>query len=317
MTRPIVMRLASGGPVIVLLVLLALLSLIVPDFFGIRNFRGLIMSVSLVATVAAAAMLVLALGEVDLSVGSTTAFAGVVCAAAMTSTGSIGIGVLIGLVAASAIGLANGVVVAKFGVNSLIATLAMMEIVRGGAYLVAGGDVVLIPFEKFYTLGSGTLLGIGWPVWIAIAAFAAAGVLLRFTVLGRNILAVGGNAAAARLAGVPVQGVKLFVFTLQGFVAGLAGIVLASRITSGQPSASQGLELAVISACVLGGASLTGGVVPIIGVMVGVLILGAAQNALNLLDVPTFYQFVVRGGILLAAVLVDRYRPTLLRTGRA
>lgn len=317
MTRPIVMRLASGGPVIVLLVLLALLSLIVPDFFGIRNFRGLIMSVSLVGTVAAAAMLVLALGEVDLSVGSTTAFAGVVCAAAMTATGSVGMGILIGLVAASAIGLANGVVVAKFGVNSLIATLAMMEIVRGAAYLVAGGDVVLIPFEKFYALGSGTFLGIGWPVWIAIAAFAAGGVLLRFTVLGRNILAVGGNAAAARLAGVPVQGVKLFVFTLQGFIAGLAGIVLASRITSGQPSTSQGLELAVISACVLGGASLTGGVAPIVGVMVGVLILGAAQNALNLLDVPTFYQFVVRGGILLAAVLVDRYRPSLSKAGHA
>lgn len=300
----------------VLLILFVLLSLLVPDFLGIRNLQGLILSVSLVGTVAAAAMLVLALGEVDLSVGSTTALAGVVCAATMTATGSIAFGVLAGLGAGTAIGVVNGVMVARFGVNSLIATLAMMEIVRGAAYLVAGGDVILIPLERFYALGAGTFFGIGWPVWIAAAAFAGGAALLHLTVLGRNILAVGGNAAAARLAGVPVNGVKLFVFALQGLVAALAGIVLAARITSGQPSTSQGLELAVISACVLGGASLTGGVAPVIGVLIGVLILGAAQNALNLLDVPTFYQFVVRGGILLAAVLLDRYRPALPKNRR-
>ncbi len=127
---------------------------------------------------------------------------------------------------------------------------------------------------------------------------------------GATSSAIGGNPEAARLAGVPVDRVRITVFALQGLIAGLAGIVLAARITSGQPNTSLGLELAVISACVLGGVSLAGGIGTITGVIIGVFIMGAAQNALNLLDVPTFYQYVVRGGILLAAVIFDRLRQT-------
>jgi L-arabinose transport system permease protein len=183
-----------------------------------------------------------------------------------------------------------------------------MEIVRGLAFLVSGGQAVSIPAERFYVLGSGTFLGINYPIWIMIAAFAVFGVVLNRSVFGRNVLAIGGNPEAARLAGVPVDRVRIAVFVLQGLVAGLAGIVLAARVTSGQPNTSQGLELAVISACVLGGVSLSGGIATIAGVIIGVFIMGAAQNALNLLDVPTFYQYVVRGGILLVAVIVDQMR---------
>jgi L-arabinose transport system permease protein len=190
-----------------------------------------------------------------------------------------------------------------------------MEIVRGLAFLASGGEAVSIPVERFYALGSGSFLGVNYPIWVAIIGFAVFAVVLNRTVFGRNVLAIGGNAEAARLAGVPVNRVRIAVFVLQGLAAGLAGIVLTARITSGQPNTSQGLELAVISACVLGGVSLSGGVATVTGVVVGVLIMGAAQNALNLLDVPTFYQFVVRGGILLAAVLFDRLRqsPGFLR----
>jgi L-arabinose transport system permease protein len=204
------------------------------------------------------------------------------------------------------VGLSNGFVVARLGVNSLIATLATMEIVRGLAFLASKGEAVSISREQFYSLGSGGILGIGYPVWITIACFVLFGVVLNLTVFGKNVLAIGGNSEAARLAGVRVDRVKIQVFGLQGLVAALAGIVLAARITSGQPNTSQGLELAVISACVLGGVSLSGGVARIGGVLIGVLIMGAAQNALNLLDVPTFYQYVVRGGILLGAVILDR-----------
>lgn len=301
-------RLNTLGPLVMLAVLFVALAMFVPDFLGVRNLRGLILSVTLVATIAPTMMLVLAMREVDLSVGSITALAGVLCAAVIAGTNSVTAGVLAGLAAGAAVGLFNGFVVARFKLNSLIVTLATMEIVRGLAFLASGGEAISIPVEAFYRLGSGAFLGINYPIWIAAIGFAVFGVVLNRMVFGRNVLAIGGNPEAARLAGVPVDRVRILVFGLQGLAAGLAGIVLAARITSGQPNTSQGLELAVISACVLGGVSLSGGVATITGVLVGVLIMGAAQNALNLLDVPTFYQFVVRGGILLVAVLFDRWR---------
>jgi L-arabinose transport system permease protein len=301
-------RLSALGPLLLLVLVFVVLGALVPDFLGLRNMRGLLLSVTLVGTIATTMMLVLALREVDLSVGSLTALSGVLTAVVIGRTGSVAVGVLAGLLAGAAVGFANGWVVARLKVNSLIVTLATMEIVRGLAFLVSGGQAVSIPAERFYVLGSGTLLGINYPIWIMIAAFVVFGVLLNRTVFGRNVLAIGGNPEAARLAGVPVDRVRIAVFVLQGLVAGLAGIVLAARVTSGQPNTSQGLELAVISACVLGGVSLSGGVATITGVVIGVFIMGAAQNALNLLDVPTFYQYVVRGGILLAAVIVDRMR---------
>lgn len=295
-------------PVLLLAAVLGLLSLLVPDFLGTRNMLGLLLSVTLVGTIAATMMLVLAMREVDLSVGSTVALAGVLAAVCMSATGSIALGVLAGLAGGALVGFANGVLVAGFKVNSLIVTLAMMEVVRGLAFLASGGESVAIPLQGFYELGSGGMLGLSWPIWSMLLSFGVFGVILKRTVFGRNILAIGGNPEAARLAGVPIVRVRILVFTLQGLVAGLAGIILAARITSGQPNTSVGLELAVISACVLGGVSLSGGLATIGGVIIGVLIMGAAQNALNLLNVPTFYQYVVRGGILLLAVVADRLR---------
>jgi L-arabinose transport system permease protein len=307
-SQPFHRRMAALGPLLLLFVVFALLSALVPDFLGIRNMRGLVLSVTLVGTIATTMMLVLALREVDLSVGSTTALAGVLTAVVIGRTGSVAIGVLAGIAAGALVGFVNGWVVARLRVNSLIVTLAMMEIVRGLAFLASGGQAVSIPAARFYVLGAGTLFGVNYPIWIMAVAFVAFGLLLNRTVFGRNVLAIGGNPEAARLAGVPVDRVRITVFVLQGLIAALAGIVLAARITSGQPNTSQGLELAVISACVLGGVSLSGGVATVTGVIIGVFIMGAAQNALNLLDVPTFYQYVVRGGILLAAVIFDRAR---------
>ncbi|HEY0800845.1 MAG TPA: L-arabinose ABC transporter permease AraH [Steroidobacteraceae bacterium] len=297
-----------GVQLLLLVLVLAGLCVLVPDFAGLRNMRGLILSVTLVGTIATTMMLVLALREVDLSVGSITALAGVLTAVVIERTGGVAIGIIAGLAAGAMIGFLNGWVVARLKVNSLIVTLATMEIVRGLAFLASGGKAVSILAERFYTLGSGSFLGLNYPIWIMFLAFVVFGTLLNRTVFGRNVLAIGGNPEAARLAGVPVDRVRIGVFVLQGLIAAVAGIVLAARITSGQPNTSQGLELAVISACVLGGVSLSGGVAAVTGVIIGVLIMGAAQNALNLLDVPTFYQYVVRGGILLAAVIFDRLR---------
>ncbi len=301
---------SRAGPLLLLVALLAVLATFVPGFLSVRNAQGLVLSVTLVGTIAATMMLVLAMREVDLSVGSIVAFSGVLAAVAMNATGSVTAGIVAGLLGGTAVGVVNGALVAGFKVNSLIVTLAMMEIVRGLAFLTSGGESVAISLPEFYALGSGGILGIGWPVWVMLASFTVFGVILNRTVFGRNVLAIGGNPEAARLAGVPITRVRITVFALQGLMAGAAGIILAARITSGQPNTSIGLELAVISACVLGGVSLAGGVATITGVIVGVLIMGAAQNALNLLNVPTFYQYVVRGAILLVAIIADRLRQT-------
>jgi len=300
----------TSGLIAIFILLFIGLSVLVPDFLTGRNIVGLLLSVTLIGTIATTMMMVLALGEVDLSVGSIVAFAGVVAAVITSTSGSVVIGVLGGVAAGGAVGAFNGFVVARFGINSLIATLAAMEFVRGLAYITSGGDAVMITVPGFFELGSASFLGLTLPVWTMIVCFVIFGVLLNMTAFGRNVLATGGNAEAASLAGVNVRRLKITVFALQGVVAGIAGVLLTSRMGLGDPNTSLGLELAVISAVVLGGVSLSGGVASITGVLVGVLIMGAVQNAMGLLNVPTFYQYLVRGAILLLAVMFDRWKQT-------
>jgi len=300
----------KSGIVMVFAILFAVLALVVPDFMTSRNMQGLLLSVTLIGSIAVTMMFVLALGEVDLSVASIVAFSGVVASMLITATHSVVFGVTVGVLAGGAVGLVNGVLVARYKINSLIVTLAMMEVVRGLAYIVSNGDAVMISEESFFDLGGGSFLGISYPIWSNIVGFIVFGFLLRKTVFGKNVLAVGGNSEAAALAGLPVTRIKVAVFVLQGLVTGFAGVMLASRMSLGDPKTSVGLELGVISACVLGGVSLTGGVATISGVLVGVLIMGSVQNAMSLMNVPTFYQYLIRGGILLLAVLFDHYRRT-------
>ena len=307
--RPLLSGLVHrSGIVLVFALLFAALAATVPDFLIGRNMQGLLLSVTLIGSIATTMMFVLALGEVDLSVASIVAFAGVVASTVITASHSVSLGIAAGVLAGGAVGLVNGVLVARFKVNSLIATLAMMEVVRGLAYLTSHGDAVMIAEESFFELGSGSFLGISYPIWSNIVAFAFFGFLLNRTVFGKHVLAVGGNSEAASLAGLPVTRIKILVFAMQGLVTGFAGVMLASRMSLGDPKTSVGLELGVISACVLGGVSLTGGVATMSGVLVGVLIMGSVQNAMSLLNVPTFYQYLIRGGILLLAVMFDQFR---------
>jgi len=298
----------KSGIVMMFLILFAVLALTVPDFISSRNIQGLLLSVTLIGSISVTMMLVLALGEVDLSVASIVAFSGVVASMLITLTHSVMLGVMAGVLAGGAVGLVNGVLVARFRINSLIVTLAMMEVVRGLAYITSNGDAVMISEERFFSLGGGQFLGISYPIWSNIVGFVVFGFLLKKTVFGKNVLAVGGNSEAALLAGLSVTRIKITVFVLQGLVTGFAGVMLASRMSLGDPKTSVGLELGVISACVLGGVSLTGGVATISGVLVGVLIMGSVQDAMSLMNVPTFYQYLIRGGILLLAVLFDQYR---------
>ncbi len=297
----------QSGIVFVFILLVVALAVLVPDFLSRGNIIGLLLSVTLTGTIASSMMLVLALGEVDLSIASIVAFAGVVGSVATNYLGTPA-GILCGVLAGGMIGLFNGVVVASFGINSLIATLATMEAVRGLAYIASGGDAVSIMAPSFFGLSSASFLGLTTPVWIMFLSFVVLGFVLNRTVFGRDVLAIGGNVEAARLAGIPVTRLRIGVFVLQGLLAGLAGVLLTSRMGLGDPKTSIGLELAVISACVLGGVSLSGGIATISGVVVGVLIMGCVQDAMGLLNVPAFYQYLVRGGILLLAVMFDRWK---------
>jgi L-arabinose transport system permease protein len=294
--------------ILIFIALFAVLSLTVQYFFSWDNVVGLALSVSQIGMVACTMMFCLASRDFDLSVGSTVAFAGVMCAIVSNATGSVVIGIAASLVAGALIGAVNGVVIAKLKINALITTLATMEIVRGLAFITSQGQAVGVTSEAFFTLGALELFGLPVPVWVTLACFVVFGVLLNKTIYGRNTLAIGGNPDAARLAGVSVDRVRIAIFLIQGVVAALAGIILASRMTSGQPNAGEGFELNVISACVLGGVSLMGGRATISGVLVGVLIMGTVQNAMSLMNIDAFYQYLVRGAILLIAVLVDQLK---------
>ena len=298
----------SAGMLLVLAGLFLICSLGVDNFLTVMNLRGLALAVATIGMVACTMMFCLAAGDFDLSVGSVVAFAGVLGATVMNSTGSVLAGSAAALASGALIGFVNGVFVARLGINALITTLASMQIVRGLGFIVSDGRAVGVRTDAFFALGNTAWLGVPVPVWLTVGCFVVFGVLLNLTIFGRNALAIGGNKEAAHLAGVPVTRIKIVIFTLQGMVAAGAGLVLAARMTSGQPNTSQGLELEVISACVLGGVSLNGGVARIGAVVAGVLIMGLVQNAMNLLNIPPFYQYVARGCILLAAVMLDRFK---------
>jgi L-arabinose transport system permease protein len=288
--------------------LFGLLSFTVENFFSAANIVGLMLSVAQIGMVACTMMLCLASRDFDLSVGSIIAFSGVLGAIILERTGSVGLAIGGGLAAGALIGAGNGVLIAYLRVNALIATLATMLMVRGLAFIVSHGQAVGIADDSFINFGDAQALGIPLPVWVTAACFLVFGVLLNHTVFGRNTLAIGGNPEAARLAGVRVERLRVWIFLLQGLVTAMAGLILSSRITSGQPNSAQGFELDVISACVLGGVSLQGGKARIFGVLIGVLIMGTVENVMNLLDVDAFYQYLMRGIILLAAVLLDQLK---------
>lgn len=296
------------GMLVVFAVLFALCSLFVPNFFSAVNMRGLGLAVSLAGMVSCGMLFCLASGDFDLSVASVIACSGVATAVVINLTESVTVGILAGLAIGIVFGFLNGVVVAKLKINALITTLASMQIVRGLAYIISDGKAVGIAQEDFFLLGNSEFFGIPVPVWLTLACFAIFGFMLSKTIFGRNTLAIGGNEEAARLAGVNVVRTKIAIFTLSGFISAFAGIVLASRMTSGQPMTSIGFEMTAISSCVLGGVSLKGGIGKIFFVVAGVLILGTVENAMNLLNISPFAQYVVRGLILLAAVIFDRYK---------
>lgn len=298
-----------AGILVVLIVLLIGASIWVPSFTSSTNLiYSLGLSVTTTGIVACGMLFALAAGDFDLSVGSVAAFAGMVAAVALSKGMNPILAVFFALFASLLIGAANGFIIAVCGINALITTLATMQIVRGLAYILNDGNSLGASNSTFADLGTGAPLGVPMPLWILLLCLTIFGLLLHRTVFGRNSLAIGGNREAAHLAGVPTRKVQIWIFALMSMLAGLAGIVSTAQQQLGDPKGMQGLELRVISACVLGGVSLTGGVGSISHVIVGVLIMGTVQNIMDLKSVPTFYQYLISGAILLAAVLLDRLK---------
>jgi L-arabinose transport system permease protein len=300
----------NAGMVVVFVLMFICCAIFVENFFSWVNLRGLLLAVTTIGMISCTMLFCLAAGDFDLSVGSVLAMGGVVAVVVANATGSALVGIAAGVGSGAVVGFINGFVIAQLGINALITTLATMQIARGLAYTFAPTSIGIARGVPLPALGqwSDPVLRVSLPIWLLVLSFVTFGILLRYTTFGRNTLAIGGNAEAARLAGIRVTRTKIIIFSLQGIMAAFAGAVLAARLTSAQPNNGQGLELQVISACVLGGVSLTGGLGTMIGVIVGVLIMGMVDNVMRLMNVPTFYQYIASGTILLIAVLIDRAR---------
>jgi ribose transport system permease protein len=268
-----------------------------------------ILRVSSIELIAALGMTVALLaGQVDLSIGSLLAVVGVTSITVFNMTGSVALAVLAGVAVGIVVGSTNGFLVTRIGINSLIATLGMMAILRGIGYLSTNARAVQTEGQTFQWLGTGYVGPIPVPIIIAALVLVFVYFLLNRTVFGRYIYAVGGNPDAARSAGLPVRRIYMWAFIIVAVTAAISGLVTAGRLNSFQPTIGLGFELSVIAAVILGGTRLTGGEGTVSGTVLGVLILGVLANGLVLLDVNTFWQDVVRGSVIILAVAIDEYR---------
>lgn len=293
--------------------LLALLGLSVglafakPSFLTVANLINVVRQISINGILAVGVTFVLLTGGVDLSLGSLVALSGVAAACwAHPGDFPVVVPVLIGVLSGALCGVANGAVITWGRVAPFIVTLGMMTVARGLALVISGGKPVSNLSRAFTALGSADLLGLPVPVLVLGAVALGSHVVLRHLRLGRYVYAVGGNELAARASGINVIGVKLFAYTICGACAGLAGVVLASRITTGQPNAGLAYELDAIAAVVIGGTSLSGGVGGVGGTLLGALLMGVINNGLDLLNVSSYYQQIVKGLIIVGAVWLDK-----------
>jgi ribose transport system permease protein len=289
-----------------------------PAFLSVDVLRNIALQSTVLAVVAVTSTLLVISGEVDLSVGSVEALAAVTAGYLMAVNGwSAGTAVAVGLAAGAAAGVVNAVLVTLVGVNSIVVTLGMGNISRGATYLITTAPVYGFS-EGFLRLGNGTLFGVAVPIWIAALAFALGGAFLVLTPTGRHIYAVGMNREAAYLAGLNLRRIRFVLFVLNSLAAGLAGVILASRLNSAPPGTlGVGFELQVLTAVLLGGVAFTGGRGRLAGVLLAVLFLNVLQAGLTMLNVANAWQQIAQGVALIASVALDLVnhragRPALL-----
>ena len=293
-----------------LLVLILVVSILSPSFLTANNILNVLRQTSINGVIAAGMTFVILTGGIDLSVGSILGFSGAIAASLVVSGQNIVLAVIAAIAVGAGIGFINGLVISKGKLQPFIATLASMTILRGATLVFTDGKPITTGTTEgalaFGKIGGGSILGIPTPALMMIIAFLVCAYILNQTRMGRYTYALGGNEEATKLSGLNTDKIKIFAYTMSGVLAAIAGIIITSRLFSAQPTAGDGYELDAIAAVVLGGTSLSGGKGKITGTIIGVLIIGILSNALNLLDVSSYYQKIAKGIVILIAVLADR-----------
>ena len=289
-----------------LIVLCLILSFITPRFLTVSNLLNVLTQISVNAVIAIGMTFVILTGGIDLSVGSILAFSGAITAYLVKSSGNVFLAIVVGLIIGGFIGLFNGFIISKEKVQPFIATLVTMTIFRGVTYVFTNGIPISGLNLNFTFIGNERILGMPIPVIITLVIFIIAWYLVNETRFGRYVYAIGGNEDTVKLSGINTDRVKTIVYMISGITASISGVIVTSRIGSASPNAGMGYELDAIAAVVLGGTSLSGGEGTVVGTLIGSMIIGVISNGLNLLNVSPFYQSIVKGIIILLAVLIDK-----------
>ena len=293
-----------------LLVLITIVTILSPSFLSTKNIFNILRQTSVNGIIATGMTFVILTGGIDLSVGSILAISGAVCASLLASGQNIIIAVLAALIIGAMVGFLNGFIITKGKLQPFIATLATMTILRGLTLVYTDGKPITLGSGdlaiKFGQIGGGKIFGIPTPALIMILVFTICTFVLKNTQMGRYTYALGSNEEATKLSWLNTDKIKIAVYTISGILASVAGIIITSRLFSAQPTAGDGYELDAIAAVVLVVTSLTGGKGKITGTIIGALIIGVLSNALNILDVSSYYQMMVKGAVILVAVLLDR-----------
>jgi ribose transport system permease protein len=288
-----------------LIILCVIFSVMNPRFMSVANFMNVLQQVAVIAIAAFGMTWVILLGEIDLSIGSIIAVAGMVGAQCFAFGMGFAPALVLTLLAGALMGLVNGVLTAKLLLPSFIVTVATMGIYRGLVSLPTNGAPAMIMDETWTAIGTESFLGLPIIIWVVLLLFVANQILLSKTTFGRRAYLTGGNREAALYSGIKVDRLKITIFMISGLMAAVSGVLLSSRLYSAQTNAGMSYELDAIAAAVLGGTSLAGGVGTMVGTLIGALIIGVMNNGMNMLSVPYFYQLIVKGLVILVAVWLD------------
>ena len=297
--------------VIALIILMAVITIINSNFLTANNLLNLLLQVTSNALIAFGMTFVILTGGIDLSVGSILALSSALTAGLLGSGMPVTLAILISLILGCILGMMNGLLISYGKLAPFIVTLATMTIFRGATLVYTNGNPItkgLSDTFLFQFLGQGYIVGIPFPVIIMFIVFIVLYVLLHKTAFGKSVYAIGGNEKAAYISGVKLNKVKIIIYSISGIMASISGLIITSRLSSAQPTAGASYEMDAMAAVVLGGTSLSGGKGRILGTLIGALIIGVLNNGLNIIGVSAFWQQVVKGVVILIAVLIDRFK---------
>lgn len=297
--------------VIALIILMAVITIINSNFLTANNLLNLLLQVTSNALIAFGMTFVILTGGIDLSVGSILALSSALTAGLLGSGMPVTLAILISLILGCILGMMNGLLISYGKLAPFIVTLATMTIFRGATLVYTNGNPItkgLSDTFLFQFLGQGYIVGIPFPVIIMFIVFIVLYALLHKTAFGKSVYAIGGNEKAAYISGVKLNKVKIIIYSISGIMSSISGLIITSRLSSAQPTAGASYEMDAIAAVVLGGTSLSGGKGRILGTLIGALIIGVLNNGLNIIGVSAFWQQVVKGVVILIAVLIDRFK---------